>query len=269
MRAVCLIRPHPCYRREAFLEGLRASGYKFTEQCHDPVPGDVIVIWNRYGEYETIANRWEAKGASVIVAENGYIGVDKDGIQYYALALSGHNGSGIWPHSRAANPPPDRWESLGINIKPWRTNPEHILICSQRSIGSRIMASPYGWSQLTYMHIRDQIPESTRVFIREHPGQEKPRTLLTEDLRNAQCCVIWSSGCGVLALVDGIPVFYTAPFWICSEAAKRLNKGIDEPLMDDGLRYQALTRMAFAQWSIDEIRSGLPFELLKGEKRDK
>ena len=61
-----------------------------------PKPGDLVVVWNRYGNYEAEALRFEAAGAAVIVMENGYLGHHEDefrklfaanGEQLYAMAL--------------------------------------------------------------------------------------------------------------------------------------------------------------------------------------
>jgi hypothetical protein len=56
---------------------------------------------------------------------------------------------------------------------------------------------------------------------------------------------IWSSGSGVRALVEGIPVRYFAPHWICEGWR--------------GNRVEALQRMAHGQWGFEEIATGEPF----------
>ena len=97
-----------------------------------PKPGDLVVVWNRYGNYETEALRFEAAGAAVIVMENGYLGHREDefrklfstnGEQLYAMALDHHNGAGRWYVGERG-----RWREQGIEVKPWRETGEHILV---------------------------------------------------------------------------------------------------------------------------------------------
>lgn len=255
MNAVVRIRLDPHYRRAAFVDGLTRAGYGIVERA-SPKHGDVLVIWNRYGGE---ADLWERDGGRVIVAENGYIGVDDNGIQHYALALGGHNGSGTW--QSGGN---ERFENLGIEVKPWRSAGEHIVIRGQRGIGSAGMASPPQW------HVnasRDLLRLSARrQVIQTHPGKPACDPFVAAEIINALAgawaMCIWSSAAGVRALVEGVPVFYAAPHWICAGAAVRGVGNVEKPQRDDAARYDALTRMAWAQWSIAEIATGEPFKRL-------
>lgn len=253
--AYCLIRDYPCYRRDAFIGGLQKAGYKVETRHPQGMPqhGNLLVIWNKYGDFETMANKFKANGGTVLVAENGYLGFDKDGIQNYALAIDGHNGSGVWPQGDGS-----RFEKLGIELQPWRELGEHIAIRGQRGIGSRLMASPVGW----HFHTANELAKITKrkVLIKEHPGNGAVSDKSHESyLQNAHALVIWSSAVGVKALVMGIPVFYCAPHWICSIAATQGIKGIENPLIDNNSRLQAMQQMAWAQWSVAELATGEPF----------
>lgn len=258
-RAYCLIRNQPHYRIDAFSKGLEKSGY-YVIRNH-PVsckPGDLLLIWNRYGINEVIADKWSREGGIVIVCENGYIGTDSQSRQYYAIALNGHNGSGNW-HVGSD----DRWQNLNVPINPWRESGSHILICAQRGIGSKTMASPPGWEK----EMAKRLSRITRreIKIRRHPQtKDAPVLPLSHDLENAWATVVWSSTAAVKSLLAGIPVFYDAPHMIVSGAACNDITQIEIPKMGD--RIPALQRMAWAQWSIEEIEMGLPFSyLLKNE----
>lgn len=254
MFAVCTIRPLPHYRRDAFVTGLQRAGYVVTEKDAKPNDcRDLLVIWNRYGAFEDRANRWEADGGTVLVAENGYMGKDDQGRQYYALAIHGHNGSGWIPMHDD-----DRFAMLGIKLMPWVDRPQgYDLVCGQRGIGSRLMASPYNW----HVQAIKRIPQPTNVRIRTHPGNLPATTTLESDLAGAQRCIIWSSSSGVKALIAGIPVWYDAPHWICSAGAYPLtgNRGAFMGDNPDEARLYAMTCMANGQYSVDELESGGPF----------
>lgn len=248
-RAVVAIKDTPHYRRDAFVAGLRRLGYAIVERNDRPAAGDVLLSWNLTA-MDREKERYERAGGLVLVAENAYLAPPGAG-PMYALARGGHNGSG-------AHPAPDgsaRWDALGITLKPWRGAGLHILVCAQRGIGSRTIASPHGWHQTTAAAIRRV--SNRPVVIRPHPGLSKSAKPLQADLQNAWAVVVWASAAGVRALAEGVPVFHTAPHWICAEAAPRLDlKSIEHPLTDDAARLRAMRSMAAAQWSVEEIATG-------------
>lgn len=274
MKAYCLIRQGPVYRREAFLKGLAAAGANVSNHLPQrPAPEDVLVIWNRSGENDVLAKRFEVAGAAVIVAENGYLGIggkshrahDESGQRMYALALGDHNGRGhwYWPYAHvgefACAP---RFQGLGVALKPWRERGRKILVCGQRGIGLPGRASPPGWHDQVGAELRAHT--GVPVHIRQHPGDKDPAVPLEQDLADAVACVIWASGAGVKALVEGVPVFYACPWWVCAEGARRYEgpQSLQFPVKNDFQRIFALERMAWAQWTVEEIASGEAFRRL-------
>lgn len=258
MRAVCTIRAEPHYRRQAFVEGLQAAGYEVGNFDHPRDRTDLLVIWNRQSAEELRANEWEQRGGTVIVCENGYLGRCEQGLQHYAIAVHGHNGSG-WFYVGDE----DRFSRLSIELHPWRNEPTgHILICAQRGIGSATMASPPRWEHKTFRQLLAM--GEKRVRIRQHPGKVKATTSLDEDLAGARLCLIWSSTSGLRALQLGIPVVYAAPHWIGSECATgRGLRGLQNLVRDDDARKRAMHRASWGQRSVAEIRSGEPFVTLR------
>ncbi|MCR4331298.1 MAG: hypothetical protein NUV34_01120 [Sulfuricaulis sp.] len=253
-----LTRSDMHYRHDVFSAGLHAAGYEVCSGTPEGASDRVLLMWNRYGGYHEQATRFERAGGTVIVAENGYLGKDSNGNQLYAMARHGHNGSGQWYVGG-----PERWDALGIELKPWRTEGKHILVCGQRGIGSPTMASPPNWHETAAARLRKI--SSRPVKIRTHPGNNAPKIPLADDLRDAWACVIWSSGSGVQALVAGIPVIFDAPNWICEGAAIR-GVGhfgdLEKMLEAEDMRPQAMQRMAWAQCSLAEIETGEPFRRL-------
>jgi hypothetical protein len=255
LKAYCQIRTDPVYRREAFCKGLAAVG---ASVVLGGVPkaqaGDALLIWNRYGEWHNMASRFEDEGGTVIVAENAYLGVDRSNRMRYAIALDGHNGSGAWPMGG-----PERWDALGIALQPWRTSGDHILLCPNRSFGRPDMIMPNLWAEKTAEELRRYTKRPVRI--RPHPGNGPPKVPLADDLRNAHAVVVWSSSAGCEALVAGIPVFCCGPYWIARGAVSRGGlRTIDNPQLPD--RLPAMHRLAWAQWHVEEIASGEPFQHL-------
>jgi hypothetical protein len=214
-------------------------------------PTDVLVIWNRYGLHDAYAQRYISAGARVLVAENGYLPKDKKGRRYYALALEHHNGAGRWYGGDST-----RWRDMGLEVAPWRTDGDHILVLPQRGVGPPGVAMPRNWAAETVKALKRVTKRP--VKLRPHPG--KNPTPLEPDLANAWCCVTWGSGAGVKALLAGIPVVHSFTRWIGASACGSEIAKVDAPYMGD--RLAMFERLAWAQWHVDEISAGKPFERL-------
>ena len=252
------IKKDPVYRREAFEAGVKAHGYKVIDR---PEFGenDLFVTWNLHGHNETLAANARKAGAKVIVAENGAIGKDKNGIQLYSMARDAHH-AGRWFVDQSDR---SRWDALGIPVLPWQNREDgHVLICGQRGIGSRLMASPPAFERNTEQELKRAGFKNVRI--RFHPGRtpSKAPTPLEDDLKGARVCAIWSSMSGVKALTQGIPVAYFAPAWVGSWGATQGVAGVEFPRADDELRMKALIAVSWYQWTVDEITRGVPFDHL-------
>jgi len=245
----------PHYRADAVAAGAAVLGYRVVRTPPSRInPGDLLLTWNLHRHQSEIAAAYRSVGGHVIVAENGYIGRDPAGQQYYALARDGHNGSGRWWVGHSS-----RWAALGIHAAPrfdYRRD-GYVLIVGQRGIGSDLMRSPANWHNAAAAAIERDFNRPVRI--REHPGLRTPAVPLVADLDGASAVVIWSSAVGVAALVRGIPVYYAAPYWIGALSATRLHRTLPSPRMAPG---DALHVIAWAQWSLAEIATGEPFRIL-------
>lgn len=252
-----LTRREVHYRHEAFSKGLAAAGYDVVTAMPGPIRGeDVLLIWNRYGEFHELATRFEKFGGTVVVAENGYLGKDEHGQQRYALARHAHNGRGQWEVGG-----PERFAALNVELKDFRLySSGHILVCPNRSFGMPGMIMPCDWANDVARRLKKLTSREIRV--RPHPGNVPPKRPLADDLQGASAVVIWGSSAGVHALVDGIPVFCESPYWICHEAAHHTFDRINDPVPMVSTRLDAMRRLAWAQWTLAEIQSGEAFDHL-------
>lgn len=262
-RAFVLIREAPWYRKQAFAQGLKKAGYEVLLRGPDRARvGDVVLIWNRYNATHDMAARFERDGGTVLVAENGYLNGDGGSpkfavhprgpkpADYYAIGVGFHN-----DESRVIAGGPERWAALGVVLKPWRTDGEHVLVCPNRGFGVPERVMHPDWADLVAQQIRKVTKRPVRI--RRHPGNDAPKRSLAEDLRGAWCTVIWSSSSGVHALVEGIPVICCAPYWIAKAATTADVTAVDAPPLLD--REAAFRRLACGQWQLQEIESGEPF----------
>jgi hypothetical protein len=261
-RASVLIREAPWYRRHAFERGLAAVGFEISGNVAGR-PGDVLVIWNRYGNVHEAATRFEREGGRVIVAENGYLGpgggspkfqVHPGGpkpTDYYSVSLDWHNGRGSWPCGG-----PERFRAIGVELKPWREKGSYVLICPNRSfgVGAQVMRSD--WAASTARRLSRETKREIRT--RAHPGNNAPQRSIEEDLTYAWAVVVWSSSVAVHSLLAGIPTFIEAPWQVLKRAGA--SGKVDDPIVPDRLPH--FERMAWHQWTVKEIESGEPFRAL-------
>lgn len=258
-RAVCMIREAPVYRRTAFVTGLRAAGYAVVGKLDKPDAGDLLVIWNRYGQGEETAQQFERVRAPVVVVENGYLGNGWLGDRWFSAALSQHGGAGTWPVGGN-----ERWDSLGVTLEPWRVSGKERIILAQRSIGSSLVRSPPEWAH----RVRGRVGGRVRM----HPGNEPAKVPLIEDLKNAASVVTWASSAALLALMFGVPVWYDFPQWIGALAGRPLSEfhgpgGTLAPVKrSDADRLLMFRRLIWAMWRASEIEDGTAFRHLLQEE---
>lgn len=241
-RALNLLRRSLHYRREAFDGGLKAAGFDLVETLPNPQPDDVLLIWNRYAGYGDQADHFERCGARVLVAENCPLGNDLHGGSY-SLALRHVALTG----GEINDGGPARWDAWGINLAPYRTGGTETVILAQRGIGHDGIASPPNWAELT------QARHGGRI--RKHPGTGRA-VPLWQDLENAREVITWSSAAALQAMALGVPVAYAHPLFIGWRASRWIFAFEKEPVRDEAARLNVFRRLAWAIWSLDEIRSG-------------
>lgn len=251
-RAADTLRDSPYYRRDAFRRGLQRVGFDVGHAPQsNPAQQDILLIWNRSPSNEPFAKRYEAAGARVIVAENGYIGADPDNHILYALALGQHLGAGTWRVGAG-----DRWDRLGLQLSPWHRGGSEIIVLPQRGIGAPGVAMPRDWPDQIVGRLRAVTDRPIRV--RPHPGKDKTDPFF--DLTKAWAAVTWASGAGVKSIVYGVPVFHELKSWIGASAARLGIDDIENPFLGD--RLPMLQRLSWAQWTLSELESGEAFSWL-------
>lgn len=244
--ASLLLRRDMPERWSAFQRGLQAVGFKVTpEPLSHPTPDDIVITWNRHRNVVE-AKRFEQAGGRAVIVENGWLNTGA-GVKTFAICLSHHNGAGSWFQG-----PEDRWSKLGIELKPWRADGDHILVLDQRGIGENGVAMPRQWCQDAVGRLRGKTKRP--IHIRRHPGNVDS----DPNWENCWAAFTWSSGAGIKAIVNGIPCFHELTNWIGAPAARLGIQDVEDPFTGD--RLPALQRLCWAQWARDEIETGEAFE---------
>lgn len=174
-----------------------------------------------------------------------------------------------------------RWmqisRDLNIQLKDWRSNGNHILICTQRNGGWSMQGLDVPtWLHQTVRYIR-KISDRP-IIVRPHPGDKAARSYLQDtkfyslsrnesildDFKNAWCVVTYNSTPGVAASIEGIPAFITDPNSQNSQAYEVANcnlQQIETPILKDRLLW--VQKLSMSHWNFDELSSGSAWNFIK------
>jgi len=149
--------------------------------------------------------------------------------------------------------PGDRWDALRIEVKPWRSKGDHVVIAAPSRTYARFHRCE-GW-------IADTIDALARVTNRQLVIRDKEsKRPLQADLEGAHALVSHGSIAAVEAVICGTPVF------VHPDSAARLVgltdiKQIEQPVMPDRTRW--LRSLAYSQCNEAELVDGTLWGLLR------
>lgn len=225
-----------------------------TAEC-----GCVAVLGLR-GRSRDVLNAYRAKNVPVMVIDAGFVRREA----YWQIGLNGLNW--ITP-SQVIN---DRWQKLGVDIvKHRKPGGVHVLVCGQKPGDAQHGIDPERWAEEVITEIRRHT--TREVVWRPHPGANTSLRSadrisyaagnpIAHDLESAHCVVTYNSNSGHDALLAGVPVFCD-PCAIYAECANLDLAEIESPKLPARSRY--FYRLAYSQWTIDEMESGDPLAFIK------
>ena len=166
-----------------------------------------------------------------------------------------------------------------VELKPWRTTGEHILIFCQRPKGFNMFIDQEAWLDTIIAKIRKH--SRRPIMIRMHPGdgsrdkhiQKIQKTYGTsvsisahdsirDALANCWCTVGINSTPNVVAAIEGIPGYIEDPVhsWATDVAFTDISQLENPPLPD---RNTWINKIANIHWSNDEVKSGRLWAVIK------
>lgn len=245
----------------AFREGLLKSGQQAVIQSvNDYTSGqlegfDVVVVFGLQWKGAWVLRDYQAAGIKVVVVDYGYckrtnhIFDWKSG--HWQVSLGGLNNVPVGDF------PSDRWDALGIQIKERGGDPNgHTLICTQTTGDASHGHDEKGIQQW----VNEQFQKWQNPILRPHPLQDHltyGKQILPGSLKSAleaaRRVVVMNSNTGHEALIAGVPVTATMPA-AYSELTGEL------PTVENRLKY--FHRLAYGQWTWEEMRNGLPQDFL-------
>jgi len=238
---------------------------------------DVAVIWSvlwngRMAQNKTVWEQNRLLDRPVIVLEVGGI---KRGTTW-KVGLNGINKDAYFGNATRSS---NRAKRFGLELKPWRTEGEYILICGQhdKSLQWAGMPPMSQWVQKTITEIQQYT--NRPIIFRPHPRCPLPhiehefKNVLRQDPRkltgtyddfdmkfdNIWATVSWSSNPGIHSIINGVPAF-VGPSSLAWNVANASLEDIEDPHM--GARQEWLEEYAHTEHTIDEIAQGIPLNHL-------
>lgn len=227
-------------------------------------PCDVAVIFGSYKPADPkthpkgeVIRKTLEHGGRVLVCERGYVRRDR----YVSLGWDAINGRADFCNDDV---PDDRWLALGIKLKQWKRRSGPVLVCGQ---------VPWDASVQHHDHIawcRETMAELTRrgydAVFRPHPvalkrggafevdGRVSENRFIKHDLAEASAVVTFNSNSAVDSVISGIPAIAMDIGSMAWSVAGHSLGDLDNLPMPD--RKQWVNSIAYAQWTVDELRDG-------------
>jgi len=244
---------HQLEHQKVLAEGLKVLGIQpllcfFVERVTTPI----VACW---GWRNGIILR--ERGHDVIIMERGYIA---DRFAYTSLAWNGLNGHADFPDY--PDDGGERFRSMGVEIKPWKTGGDYALILGQVPGDASLQGldlMPWYEDVAEQIDIKHGLP----VHFRPHPdvmskgimqnvqGTVPSQGTLQEALSGAAFTVCFNSNSSVDSVLAGVPCIVGDRG---SMAYDMCGKSVKEIIRPD--RTDWAHQLAWKQWSLDEIKSG-------------
>jgi len=276
-----------------FCQGVTASGdAAILHKGTDAIPCDVALIQGFVHEHGKDSPHLRLRKAaidlqktnnkrSLIVDSNLFLYSNKENPMHYLR----YSFDGVFPTTGFyfdKDIDPVRWQKisrdLNLNLKPWRSSGNHILLCLQRNGGwSMGGISSIDWMNNTINDIRKY--SNRPIVVRAHPGDKKIKSILkinhknvslstkenlVDDLRGAWATVVYNSSPSVASIIEGVPAFLTDSIPQHSQSFGVANtdiSNIENPIMLD--RQAWIERLAMCHWKFDELKSGEAWQFFK------
>lgn len=259
---------------DAFETSLKNAGHNVV---YNDMNADVAVIWSvlfhgRMAKNKQVWNTYRKSKRNIIVLEVGGI---KRGTTW-KVGLNGINRDAYFGDQLNNS---DRANSLGLKLKPWRTDGKFILICGQHdkslqwfempSMSTWIMQTidqlqiHYDYPIVFRPHPRCRLPEIERQYknvYRQDPihisGTYDDFDMKFDDIKYT---VSWNSNPGIHSILNGVPA-HVGPSSLAFDVACPHLLMADNPHTPD--RQQWLNDYAWTEFTVEEIASGLPLKRL-------
>lgn len=198
---------------------------------------------------------------------------------YYRLGINGFQQNDA--DFRNKNSPPDRWlriqKEQNIKLYDWKSRGDNIVVCMQRENDCTLRGLDIKQWTIDVCHELRQYTDRP-IVIRPHPSS--PTNIPTHEIDtlnsitvtdaesaiakhfdSAWAVVTFSSLSAIEAICDGIPTFALDKGSMAWGKAGCNLSDIEAPKIFE--REQWLYDLAYAQWTLDEMKEGIPWQRLR------
>lgn len=255
----------------AFVAGLARYGhhvqFRAINHYDGPEPCDLAITVGWTPVAAQIHKDLLSQGKPTLSISDGFIRKGNGPGAYYAIT---RNGFGAYS-DKVTGCKQDRWDALGIELAEWRKSSKdgHILIAHQHT-----KTHQGGDRQDWFTRVVSFLQQKTerKIIVRGHPRDPK-FTLpvgcvascngrIDDDLKNAHALITYDSNAVVEALIAGVPCFTFGKTMGDPLCLHDLNQ-LESPLLaTQEQRQQWANDLAYTQWTVDEMREGLPWLFL-------
>lgn len=236
---------------------------KELRPVQDYEPSDVAVVFgvfkkavpfSRFRGY--VIEQQKAVGKTIVL-ETGYIKRGDDDNSYYAAGFDGLNGRADF---RNKDMPSDRWKTLNVELKPWKSDDGVVLLAGQVPWDASVQHVNYQeWVIATLADIKRH--SRRQVIFRKHPkcnwapsDVEVSDLSIEADLERTYAVVTFNSNTCVDATLSGVPAFVRDQGAMTWRLGNFSIYELENPKRPD--RQKWANDIAYAQWTRDEMRSG-------------
>jgi hypothetical protein len=276
-----------------FIKGVIKLGDQGIDHNGGYIPSDVAILqgWIKEGEPQTskhlllrqqVINEQRKINKSVICADSNLFLYSNTANPLHYLRYSIN---GVFPNTGEYcdnSPDPYRWKTisqdLNIQLKDYRSNGNHILLCLQRNGGwSMGQYDVQDWAIQTITELRKYTDRP--IVLRGHPGDKAAKDYLDpssakcrikgfsnvsfsdfkktlmDDLQGAWAVINHNSSPSVGAAIEGYPIFLTDPVRSqCREIGNTDLSTIEHPNLPD--RQSWVERISMFHWNFSDLESG-------------
>lgn len=272
-------KPRERILADAFLQGVRAHGddgfqMPLRWEIPDPLPQCDLACMVGVKARRRIQAHWNA-GIHTLMLDKGYVRTEIEPLgiwKYWRVAIDGHHPTRYLPNLKFKA---DRWDRLGLEWKPWRSEGDHIIFAgsSEKYHEFYGLEHPTEYADKWIRRIRKQ----TRKWIAYRPKPSWSEAVpvdgsefcvdnrIEKYLTNCWAVVTHGSNAVFESVLNGVPCVVLG-----DAVAKHISTTditeIENPrLASEEERAKFFHSLAYCQWTMAEFQSGEAWKHIKGE----
>ena len=271
---------------EAFREGCLAVGddCEFTHDLFEPCDVAVHASGVKSGRLRdsqlstdrSTLIQMHPKSRVVIESPCFREGLKTDPVEYWRVGLNGF----LRDEAEYANKDSDGdrfdevCEKQGIEVEDWDRSGDTVVVMLQKNTDASLRGVDVrNWARSMVDQIRTHASEA-RIIVRPHPLDKDPFVPpdgvevspdlspdgLKGDLKRAFAAVTFTSLSAIETICAGIPTWAMDSGSLAYDVANHHLGRLHNPwLVDDSTKFQWLADLAYTQWTIPEIKAGIPW----------